>query len=196
MTIHLACLVPAIRRKPILFLLGVTLVLGAQSGAIANRQAHAASAPLRTPLNRAADAARGVPADVCTLVQHGEILPFLAKGQRYTMHVNQAPVTSYVCIYEVKYLGKHTNYDHFTLALELDSARLLKDGDYKPFKGVGTGSYLHRDASDGPGGRDLAELLVRKGSIWFVISVEFDVAGRRSALVASEALARRVLARL
>ena len=196
MTIHLGCLVPAIRRKPILFLLGATLVLGAQSGAFAGRQAHAASAPLRTPLDWAADAARGSPADVCTLVQRGEILPFLAKGQRFTMHVNQAPVTRYICIYEVKYLGKHTNYDHFTIALELDSARLMTDGDYKPFKGVGTGSYLHRDASDGPGGRDLAELLVRKGGIWFVMSVGFDVAGRRSALIASEALARRVLSRL
>lgn len=86
--------------------------------------------------------------------------------------------------------------DHFTIALPRDSTDLLAGGDYKPFKGVGTGSYLHRDASDGPNGRDLAELLVRKGGTWFVMSVEFDVTGRRSALNASEALARRVLSRL
>lgn len=189
---HLA----TIRHKPTQILLGVALLLGAQRGALAGKQAYAAAAPLRAPLSGMAAAGHGAPADVCTLVVRSEVLPFLAKGLSYTMHVSQAPLSRYLCIYEVKYPGRRSNYDHFTIALELDSAHLLADGEYKPFKGVGTGSYLHRDASDGPNGRDLAELLVRKNGTWVVMSVEFDIAGRRSALVASEALAKRVLSRL
>jgi hypothetical protein len=192
MTRYQRTLVGTLRGKPLRFLAGVTLVFGAQYG----MRAHAAAAQPRTAGYRVDDAARGLPADLCTLVQRREILPFLARGRSYTMHVNQAPMTRYVCIYEVKYTGRAYNYDHVTIALGLNKTQLLADGDYKPFRGVGNESYLHRHTSDSPAGSDLAELLVRKDATWFVMSVEFDVAGKRSALVASEALARRVLARL
>jgi hypothetical protein len=181
----------AIRRKPIQFLAIAALVLGAQGG----MHAHAASTSHASSA-RMAHTVQGTPADLCTLVRRAEIIPFLVKGHAYTFHVNQAPVTGYICVYEVKYSAGNSNFDHFTIALVHDKAQLLADGDYKPFKGFGSGFYLHRDKPSSPRDRDLAELLVQKGGVWFVMSVEFDVSAKRSALTASESLARRVLSRL
>jgi hypothetical protein len=138
-----------------------------------------------------------LPLDLCTLLRRGDVLPYLGPGGPAALKVNQAPGTRYLCHYSMQYTTLKT--DNFVLGTAFRTADLLASGDWKPFPGFGDQSYLHSRISDDG---DLAEILVRRGSTWLVVSVEYDypsadafASSGRSALVTCKALTRKVLSR-
>ena len=145
-----------------------------------------------------------LPSNPCTLFRRGDVLPYLSAGVPYTTQAvhNNYGGGFFACEYYMRYTVHHPlpyKSDSFAFTTAFNVHHLLASGEYKAIPDFGDRSFLYvHDADSG----DLAQILVHRGSIWFVVKVEYNypdaeahARSGRSALTACKALTRKVLSR-